>query len=105
MKANDVIKLVKVTIEADDYGNNIEVKTEREVFAEIQSVTRAEFYQAAQADIRPTIVFVLEDYYDYEGEKLVKYQPYNSDTEKDYRVIRTYRDGQRLEISAMERVI
>ncbi|MDY6307443.1 MAG: phage head closure protein [Oribacterium sp.] len=105
MKANEVIKLVKVTIEADDYGNSVEVKNEREVFAEIQSVTRAEFYQAAQADIRPTIVFVLEDYYDYEGEKLVKYQPYNSDAEKEYRVIRTYRDGQRLEISAMERVI
>ena len=105
MKANEIIKLVKIVNDLDDYGNNVETKTEREVFAEIQSVTRAEFYQAAQADIRPTIVFVLEDYYDYEGEKLVKYQPYNSEVEKEYRVIRTYRDGQRLEISAMKRVI
>lgn len=64
----------------------------REVFCGIRSVARSEFYQAEATGYKPELVFVLADYYDYEDETLVEYDG------KRYRVIRTYRTGQALEL-------
>ena len=64
----------------------------RDVLAGLRSVTRAEFYQAQTAGYKPELVFVLADYLDYADEPRVKY------AEKLYRVLRTYRVGQELEI-------
>ena len=71
----------------------IEGKSRREVFCRLRSVGHAEFYEAYATDYRPELKFTLADYLDYEGETLVKY---GSDL---YRVIRTYRIGQELEIT------
>lgn len=72
----------------------IEGTSRREVLCGLRSVGRAEFYEAQSADYRPELKFVLADYLDYEGETLIKY---GADL---YRVIRTYRTGQELEITA-----
>jgi hypothetical protein len=71
----------------------IEGTRKRDVFCKLRSVGHAEFYEAYSADYRPELKFVLTDYLDYEGETLVKYGA------NLYRVIRTYRDGQELEIT------
>lgn len=64
------------------------------VFAEVRSVTRNEFYQAKSAGINPQLVFMLTDYADYHGEKVFLYEG------ERWRVIRTYTNGQTLEITA-----
>lgn len=64
------------------------------VFAEIRSVSRSEYYQAESANIHPELVFRLADYTDYNGEKVFVYNG------ERWRVIRTYTNGQTLEITA-----
>lgn len=66
--------------------------TRREAFASLRSIGMSEFYQAHAIDYHPELKFVLADYLDYEGESLVKHDG------TLYRVLRTYRAGQELEI-------
>lgn len=87
---NDVLTLVHRKL-ADD-GYTVETETRHDVFCRLDSVSRSEFYQAQATDLRPELVFVLTDYLDYEGEYLCVYDSVW------YRVIRTYRTGQELEI-------
>ena len=86
---DDVLILVRRTF--DDYGV-LTGETRREVLCTLESVNRTEFYQAQATNLRPELVFVLNDYLDYEDEFLCIYG------ETWYRVIRTYRKGQGLEI-------
>lgn len=65
----------------------------RDVFAEIRSVGYNEFYAAKAAGIEPSIVFVLTDYDEYQGEKIVLFN------DKRYRVVRTYTNSQTIELT------
>lgn len=56
----------------------------REIFAQVQSVTRAEFYQAGRAGYSPAFVFSVFAA-DYNGDSVIEY---NGET---YAVYRTYR--------------
>lgn len=71
----------------------IEGGSRRDVLCGLRSVGYTEFYEAHSVDYHPELKFVLADYLDYEGETLVKYGA------RLYRVIRTYRTGQELEIT------
>ena len=51
-----------------------------------------EFYEANARDFYPEMKFILADYLDYDNEQLVDYNGLR------YRVLRTYRAGQELEI-------
>lgn len=86
---SEVLTLVKRTY--DDDGNLFN-ETRRDVFCKLESISRSEFYQAQATVLRPELVFVLADYYDYEDEFLCIFEG------TWYRVIRTYRKGQELEI-------
>lgn len=66
--------------------------TAREVFCELRSVGRSEFYQANATGYKPELVFILADYLDYNDETLVDHDG------KRYRVIRAYRKDQELEL-------
>ena len=66
----------------------------RDVFCGLRSVGHTEFYEAHATEYHPELKFVLADYLDYNGEPLVKH---GADL---YRVIRTYRTGQELELTA-----
>lgn len=68
-------------------------ETGRDVFAEIRSVGYNEFYAAKSAGIEPSIVFVLQDYMEYDGEKIVLFDS------KRFRVVRTYTNGQTIELT------
>lgn len=65
------------------------------VMAEIRSVKQSEFYRALNDGIEPEFVFILTDYADYDGSKLVRYG------NKLYDVVRTYTpvNGQTIEIT------
>jgi SPP1 family predicted phage head-tail adaptor len=56
----------------DGYGNPVTLRTSREVFCQILSVTRTEFYSAATAGIHPEFIIRLSDHAEYQGEKLVE---------------------------------
>lgn len=64
----------------------------RTVFCRLASIGMKEFYEASARDFYPELKFILADYLDYEGEQLVEHNG------QRYRVLRTYRTGQELEI-------
>lgn len=68
--------------------------TARTVIAEVRSITMAEFYRAKSAGITPELVFVLADYTEYGGEKLIQFEG------EPFHVVRTYIAGQTIEIYA-----
>lgn len=79
----DVLFLVRQT----DEGEII-----RRVFCRVASIGQKEFYEASARDFYPEVKFILADYLEYNGEQLCEYDG------RRYRVLRTYRAGQELEI-------
>ena len=76
--------------------NSFEVKSEtrRDVFCSLKSIGQQEFYMAQTTDLRPEVKFVLADHLEYAGETLCIYDGVW------YKIIRTYRAGQALELVA-----
>ena len=92
MLFKDVIKLISITTTENELGDVIEETTERQGFADKQSVRQSEFYQAAATGLRPELMFVVRTI-EYNGETRLKY---NS---KEYSIIRTYdKDGELTEL-------
>lgn len=77
----------------DEYGNEVITYQGTEVFVMPRGVYSAEFYNAAQAGLHPTITFVLANREDYNGERLIEFEG------KSYNVIRTDWTAQRDKIS------
>lgn len=94
---NEVIKLIKETFTTDSLGDPVATRTQRSVFADLRSITQSEFYQASAQGFKPEIKFVLADFAEYDGEQIISYIPYCG-TELEYRVIRTFRSNNELEI-------
>ena len=92
------IKLIRRTDSGrDKYGNIIHAEEKKERWAEVKSVSRAEYYQAATTGMRLTVVIVLSDRRDYEGQSHVVINGV------EYVVIRTYVKGETIEITLTER--
>lgn len=100
---DDVIKLLTSTYTFDEYGNQIETFTERQVFCQVNSVGRTEYYQAAQNNLHPSYVFSISHFKDYLGERECLYTDWTGE-EKRYVITRTYRTGDRIDLTAEERV-
>lgn len=62
-------------------------------FCTVRSVGFNEFYAAKSAGIEPSIVFRMEDYSDYDGQKIVEWNGTR------YRVVRTYTNSQMIELT------
>lgn len=78
----DVIQLIG---EAAAHGvHESTTETEREVLAEIRSVTRSEYYNALNAGVHPELVFKLALDADYQDEHFLRFR------DKRYRIVRTY---------------
>jgi len=67
----------------DEIGNWKKVPVKKTVLCGLKSVTRSEFYSAAQTGLRPSNVFVVHGY-EYNGETEVEFEG------EKYKVIRTY---------------
>lgn len=77
----------------DEYGNEVQSIMETEVFVMPRGVYNAEFYNAAQVSLHPSITFVLTNKADYNGEKVIEWEG------QEYTVIRTDWNAQRDGIS------
>lgn len=95
---NEVITLVEKRKSVNEFGDLIAEEVCRDVFAELKSIGQSEFYQAAGVGLKPEIKFVLPDYMEWFGEETVRYQAYNQHEPIEYKVIRTYRSGNTLEM-------
>lgn len=101
---DDVITLKHVTgYIYDSNGNETAQTIGRTVFCRVDSVTRSEYYAAAQNNLHPSYVFVLSNYMDYQGEKTLTYIDWTG-AEKEYDIVRTYRTGDSIELTAEERI-
>lgn len=94
---DEVISLMTENETTDEYGDATIEYVERQIFAQVKSITQTEFYQANAVGLRPEIKFVIADFADYENEQLVKYTPFGGE-EQLYQVVRTYRDDLKLEL-------
>lgn len=94
----DVITLVSESPAAHGVLDEI-TETQKQVFCTVRSVGMSEAYQAMSNGLHPQFVFILSDYADYGGEKVVIYNG------KRYRVIRTYRQNQGMELTVEEATI
>ena len=71
------------TVTYDGYGNEVITHATRQVYVMPRSVWNAEFYNAAQAGLHPSITFELTNRADYQGEKLIEWEG------KMFNIIRT----------------
>ena len=83
MDRSDVIKLISETRTQDDYGRWIAKKTEKQVMCQVDSITRAQFFEGGRNGLNPEFKFTMF-FGDYNGESVVEYQG------KTYAVYRTY---------------
>lgn len=95
---NDILKLIQQTQTVDDYGDTVTTETSRQVFCKVGSIGQKEFYQAHAVGLQPEIKFILADHLDYNNESLVEHKGTR------YRVLRTYRAGQELELTVYREV-
>ena len=94
----EVLTLIRTETTPDRYGDPVVTEIPREVFGEQMSIGQKEFYQAQAVGLQPEIKFKLSDYLDYENERIVEHDG------QRYRVLRTYRTGQALEITCYREV-
>lgn len=83
MDRSDVITLVAATRTQDKYGVWRETKTQRDIYCQVNSVTRSEFFDAGRAGLNPEYEFSVF-FGDYEGEQELIYKG------NAYGIYRTY---------------
>ena len=99
----DIAKLRYQTETTDADGFAVIATVETEVFIEVKSVKRSEFYQAMQSGMNPTIVFELRtDDFDLTEHFVAGKHLYADSVEFDsqvYDIIRTYKkDDEKIEL-------
>ena len=85
MDRSDVIKLISYTETQDQYGVWKTTETKKQVFCQVDSITRQEFFEAGRNGLNPEYKFIMFDG-DYNGEKTVEYK------DKQYGIYRVYRN-------------
>jgi len=83
MDRTNVITLIGSTRAQNEYGVWVETPTRREVFCQVDSVTRAEFFDGGRNGLNPEFRMTMF-FGDYCGERVLEY---NGNT---YAVYRTY---------------
>lgn len=94
MGFNDVVVLVaQGEPVVGENGITSHPESRYECFAKALSIGSKEFYQASSAGMKPELKFVLPDYTEYQDEKILEHEGIR------YKVLRTYRTGNQLEIT------
>lgn len=83
MDRSDVCNLIAVTKAQDEHGVWRTAETSREVYCQVNSVTRAEFFEGGRNGLNPQFRFTMFAA-DYEDEPIVEYNG------KRYSVYRTF---------------
>lgn len=79
-----VLILVGKTRTQDEYGMWKDTPAERQIFCQVESVTRAEFFDGGRNGLNPEFQFTVFAG-DYNGETVCKYE------DRPYAIYRTYR--------------
>lgn len=96
MRRSSVIYLIAETHTQNDYGVIETSYTPRKVYAEVTSVSAAEWFEGGRSGLNPEyrmIVFT----YDYQGEEIVEYN------EVQYAIYRRYERGDLTELYVQKR--
>lgn len=97
MDRSNVISLIAETRTQDEIGQYISTETERQVYCDVWSVSRQEWFDAGRDGLKPAYVFVMFAP-DYAGETIVEYDG------KRYGIYRTYVGrNERIELYAEEK--
>lgn len=83
MDRSNVINLISETFTQDSIGQYVSTETTKQVFCDVRSVTRAEWFDAGRDGFKPSYVFVMFAP-DYSGETIVEYNG------NRYGIYRTY---------------
>lgn len=83
MDRSDIVTLYADTITYNDYGVAVKQRTSKDVYARVDSVTRAEFYDGGRNGLNPEYRMTMF-FGDYNGESLIGYKG------RMYSVYRTY---------------
>ena len=83
MDRSDVINLISESRTQDDYGRWIATKTSKQVMCQVDSITRAEFFEGGRNGLNPEFKFTMF-FGDYHDEPIVEYKG------NQYSVYRTY---------------
>lgn len=85
MDRSDILKLIGQSYERDDNGvMQLVDTTEREIFCQVEGITRNEFFEAGRNGLNPEYKFLIF-FGDYQNERVVEYDG------KRYAVYRTFR--------------
>lgn len=96
---SNVVKLIKKSLGGTNkYGDPVYTETEREVFAQIKSISQKEYYEANTSGFKPELKVVLADYYDYDGETTIEYDGVR------YDIYRTYRSNISIELTCQRSI-
>ncbi len=80
---NDEITLIKRTFTSDELGNQIPDETESKILCDVKDIGTAEFYQAANQKLKPTLKAKIHAF-EYNGEDKARYKG------ALYNIMRTY---------------
>lgn len=80
----DVIELISQKTTQDPDGYPVIQEEKKEVFADVCSVTRTEFFEALKAGVSETICFRMTSC-DYDDQKLIEYGGLRYQVERAYR--------------------
>ena len=83
MDRSTPITLIGETWAQNSYGISQPTETEKKIYANVQSVTRAEFFEGGRNGLNPSLKFTVFKH-DYSGEKIIEYNGIR------YTVYRTY---------------
>lgn len=93
---SDVITLIAESTSQDEDGYQIATETATEIYADVKSVKRTEFYDALRSGITETAVFTIF-IHDYDKQRLIDYNGIR------YKVERVYQTGlDRAELTCSE---
>ena len=92
---NEVLTLINVSYTTDEIGNDRESTVETDVFCEVTSASRAEFFSAAQAGLRPEYKFKIWAH-EYGGQTKVRYDG------REFEIYRTFKLHDTIELYAKE---
>ena len=93
----EVVKLISKTFTVDEYFREIEVETERTIFADKQSVSQSEFFAAGQSGLKAQYRFTVR-LSEYKGENELLFDG------KRYAIYRTFEKGEDIELYCELRV-
>ena len=89
---NELIYLESIQSNVNNVGDLIKTSKRTTRLAKLKSIGQLEFYQAQAQGLKPELKFVLADYLDYNNQEYVIYNGFR------YKVSRTYRNGNEIEI-------